>query len=80
MSETLDRLFNYSSKLVFTYDARNQHGGVMPALPGDFELTGAQAAQILEKCAVAEGVSYDQVSGVSGMLKILVVCSILLYL
>ena len=49
----------------------------MPALPGDFDLTGPQAAQILEKCAVSDGVSYDQVRGVSGMLKILVVCSIL---
>lgn len=52
----------------------------MPALPGDFELTGKQAATILEKCAEAKPVSYDQVRGVSGMLKILIVCNILLCL
>ena len=42
----------------------------MPALPGDFELSGKQAAIILEKCADTKDVSYDQLRGVSGMLKI----------
>ena len=27
------------------YDSSNQHGGAMPALPGDFRLTGKQAAR-----------------------------------
>ena len=45
----------------FTYDPRNQHGGVMPALPGDFELSGKQAAIVLEKCAETKGVSYELV-------------------
>ena len=49
----------------------------MPALPGDFELSGKQAATILEKCAESkEGISYDQLRGVSGMLKILIVCRV----
>ena len=29
-----------------TYDKTNQHGGVMPAMPGEFHLTGKQAATL----------------------------------
>ena len=43
----------------------------MPALPGDFELSDRQAGNILEKVALSEGVSYDQLRGVSGMLSYL---------
>ena len=38
-----------------TCDPLNQQGGYMPALPGEINLTGKQAAAILEKCAEAEG-------------------------
>ena len=34
-----------------TCDPRNQHKGVMPALPGELMVTGKQAATILEKVA-----------------------------
>lgn len=54
-----------------SYAKRNQHGGVMPALPGDFQLSGRQAAIVLEKVADSEGVSYEQLRGVSGMLSYL---------
>ena len=57
-----------------SYDKKNQHGGTMPSLPGDFQLSGRQAATILEKVADRRhtvGVSYDQLRGVSGMLSYL---------
>jgi len=54
-----------------TFDPRNHHGGAMPALPGDFHLTGNQAATILEKVATAKGVSYSQVRKVSATLSYL---------
>ena len=50
------------------YDKANHHGGVMPALPGDFELSSVQAGEILDKVGSTKGVSYDQLRGVSGML------------
>jgi len=43
----------------------------MPSLPGDFELSDRQAGSILERIALADGVSYDQLRGVSGMLSYL---------
>ena len=58
-----------------SYSKTNQHGGVMPALPGEFKLTGFQAAQILEKVATSGTklglVSYSQVRGVSKCLSYL---------
>ena len=51
-----------------SFDERNQHGGVMPSLPGDVHLTGRQAATILEKCADHE-ISYEQFRSISGCLS-----------
>ena len=41
-------------KGVGEYDKRNQHGGEMYALPGDFRLTEKQAATILYKCFLSK--------------------------
>ena len=54
-----------------TYDPKNQHGGAMPALPGDFSLSGKQAATLLEKCADTDGVTWDQLRAVSACLSYL---------
>ena len=48
---------------------RNQHGGVMPALPGDVQLSAKQAEIIMEKVCEAPGVSYPQIRGVSQVLS-----------
>ena len=53
------------------YYKRNVHNGLMPSQGDEFSLTGRQAANILEKVATSEGVSYDQVKGTSGMLSYL---------
>ena len=48
------------------YDPQNQHGGVMPALPGDFRLSDRQAGKIMERVSEWD-ISYDQFRGISGM-------------
>ena len=49
----------------------NQHAGVMPAMPGEFSLTGKQAATILEKCGPETGITYESFKAVSGCLSYL---------
>jgi hypothetical protein len=53
------------------YDPKNQHGGCMPALPGDFQLTGKQAATLMEKCAESKTVTWDQLRAISACLSYL---------
>lgn len=52
-------------------DLKNQHGGAMPALPGELQLSGKQGATILEKCAETDGVTWDQLRAVSACLSYL---------
>jgi len=54
-----------------TYDKRNQHGGCMPALPGDFVLTNLQAGKIFLRVMKHDNISYDQLKAVSGMFSYL---------
>ena len=54
-----------------SYDPLNQHGGGMPALPGDFRLSDLQAGKILFRIAEEHSVSYDQFRGISGMFSYL---------
>jgi len=54
-----------------TCDPDNHFQGYMPALPGDFHLSGPQAATILEKVADAPNTSYAQVRQVSATLSYL---------
>ena len=55
-----------------SYDKNNQHGGVMPALPGDFTLSDRQAGTLFQRIAQRqEEISYDQLRGVSGCLSYL---------
>ena len=50
----------------------NQHGGVMPALPSEFELTNKQAGALFQKCAKhTSEISYDQLRGMSGVMSYL---------
>ena len=55
-----------------TCPPRNQHGGVMPAMPDEFDLTNRQAGTILEKIGdmgTSLGtISYPQLKAVSAML------------
>ena len=43
----------------------------MPALPGDFHLTGKQAATLLEKVSEAQGITWDQLRAVCTCLSYL---------
>ena len=54
-----------------TCDKLNQHGGVMPAMPGELYLSGKQAATILEKCASNEDITYDQLQVISNTISYL---------
>ena len=55
-----------------TLDKRNQHGGEIPALPGEFNLTEKQAGVLFQKIAKhTDDISYDQLRGVSGVLSYL---------
>jgi len=57
-----------------SYDPLNQHGGRMPALPGDFQLSDLQAGKIIFRCAhedYGHDISYDQLRGISGMFSYL---------
>jgi len=53
-----------------SYDPKNQHGSVMPSLPGDFRLSDLQAGKLFLNIAQHD-ISYDQLRGVSGMLSYL---------
>ena len=55
-----------------SYNRKNQHGGVMPALPGEFNLTNKQAGRLFQKIAKhKKEISYDQLRGVSGCMSYL---------
>ena len=54
-----------------SYDKNNHFKGVMPGLPGDFHLTGPQAATILQKVSEDENTSYSQLRSVSKTLSYL---------
>ena len=49
----------------------NQHNGVMPSMPGEFRLTGKQAATMLEKCGPQTGIAYETFKSVSSCLSYL---------
>ena len=53
------------------YSEENQHHGVMPAMSGEFNLSGRQAETILEKCSEAKGVTWDQLRAISACLSYL---------
>ena len=53
------------------FDSTNQHAGNMPALPGDFTLSGKQAATLLEKCSEGKDITWDQLRAVSACLSYL---------
>ena len=54
-----------------TCDKNNQHGGVMPAMPGELFISGKQAATLLEKAADVDDISWDQLKKVSNCLSYL---------
>lgn len=53
-----------------SYDKRNQQGGCMPALPGEFVLTNLQAGKIFQRI-MNHAISYDQLKAISGMFSYL---------
>ena len=52
-----------------SFDKENQHGGAMFALPGEFAMSGEQAAQVLWKCYKSKKFTYSQMRTVKKTLS-----------